>query len=185
MSAVALLCLVPAAQADNQAVLDRAMDGALGQLERALPQLDATLFGVNVAAYRDALALRPFSGGSWAGQNVVALTIRAEASGSCSRYAAFVRLPPVDGRVQLVLCPQFFTPGADELRVLTVLHEMVHVVAGRVPGHGRCGSRRTIGQGNLHPGGCLLAGQWLRGHALSPALIGIAAKTGQLPSYDV
>lgn len=131
MSAMVLLCLVPAAQADDQAVLDRAMDGALGQLERALPQLDATLFGVNVAAYHDALALRPFSGGSWAGQNVVDLTIRGEASGSCSRYAAFVRLPPVDGRVPLVLCPQFFTPGADELRVLTVLHEMVHVVAGR------------------------------------------------------
>ena len=32
--------------------------------------------------------------------------------------------------VPLVVCPRFFTPGADELRELTILHEMVHVVAG-------------------------------------------------------
>ena len=32
--------------------------------------------------------------------------------------------------MRLVLCPQFFSDGADALRVLTVLHEMVHAVAG-------------------------------------------------------
>jgi len=129
--AVALCCLATAARADDQALLDRALATALAQAERALPSLDAEAFGVDVAAYHAALRLQPFSSPVWGGAIQVELQIRSQASGSCSRYAAFVRMPPENGRLPLVLCPQFFTPGADELRVLTVLHEMVHVVAGR------------------------------------------------------
>ena len=60
----------------------------------------------------------------------LAVEIRPEASGSCSRFAAFVVTPPKGGTIPLVLCPKFFTAGADALRELTILHEMVHVVAG-------------------------------------------------------
>lgn len=124
-------CFAPMAQANDQTMLERALATALAQAERALPALDGRAFGVDLAAYRAALRLEPFSSAVWGGQTTVALEIRAEPSGSCSRYAAFVRMPPEDGEVLLVLCPQFFTPGADDLRVLTILHEMVHVVAGR------------------------------------------------------
>lgn len=126
-----LCCLVPAARADEQALLEQALATARAQAERALPRLDGSQFGVDLAAYAAALRLEPFSSAVWGGQTRVELQIRGEASGSCSRYAAFVRMPPENGVVLLVLCPQFFTPGADALRVLTILHEMVHVVAGR------------------------------------------------------
>jgi hypothetical protein len=129
--ATALCCLMPSARADDQALLDRALATALAQAERALPALDASAFGVDVDAYHAALRLQPFSSAVWGGDIQVVLQIRSEPSGSCSRYAAFVRMPPEAGRLPLVLCPQFFTPGADALRVLTILHEMVHVVAGR------------------------------------------------------
>jgi len=129
--AMALCCLVPGARADDQALLDRALATALAQAERALPALDASAFGVDVAAYHAALRLQPFVSVVWDGDIQVELQIRSEPTGSCSRYAAFVRMPPENGRLPLVLCPQFFTSGADALRVLTVLHEMVHVVAGR------------------------------------------------------
>lgn len=126
-----LMCLVIPAQARDQALLDRALDSARAQFARALPQLEATAFGVDVAAYAKALALQAFTSGAWDGTVQVALTIRAEATGPCTDFAAFVRMPPEDGVVPLVLCPQFFAPGADKLRALTILHEMVHVVAGR------------------------------------------------------
>jgi hypothetical protein len=32
--------------------------------------------------------------------------------------------------VSLVICPQFSAEGSNSLRALTILHEMVHVVAG-------------------------------------------------------
>jgi hypothetical protein len=51
-------------------------------------------------------------------------------TGSCQRFAAYVRLPPEDGKVELVFCPQFVNEGTPALRRLTILHEMVHVVAG-------------------------------------------------------
>ncbi|WP_224704583.1 hypothetical protein [Devosia aquimaris] len=128
---LALACLVAPAQASDQALLDRALDSARAQFARALPQLGATAHGVDVAAYRKALLLQTFTGGAWDGPVTPSLTIRTEATGSCAKFAAFVRMPPEDGVVPLVLCPQFFAPGADALRALTILHEMVHVVAGR------------------------------------------------------
>tara|TARA_R110002020_G_scaffold10801_7_gene41012 strand:- start:63 stop:605 length:543 start_codon:yes stop_codon:yes gene_type:complete len=129
--ALALGCLVPAAQADDQALLEQALATARAQAERALPALDGSAFGVDLAAYGAALHGEAFASAVWGGPTRLDLQIRREATGSCSRYAAFVRLPPENGVVLLVLCPQFFTPGADDLRVLTILHEMVHVVAGR------------------------------------------------------
>ncbi|UJW84470.1 hypothetical protein [Devosia sp. SL43] len=116
--------------ADDAALLDRALTRATATFEAALPQLGASEFGVDVAAYRDALTLGQFSSRHWGGTVSVETAIRDEATGSCGRYAAFVRIPPENGVVSLVLCPQFFTDGADGLRELTILHEMVHVVAG-------------------------------------------------------
>lgn len=118
--------LIPA-RAD---VIGTAFDRAIQQVEAALPHLPSELFGVDIAAYRDALTLRTFSSPHWGGTTRLAVVSESGATGSCERYAAFVRLPPENGQVTLTLCPQFLSPGADALRTLTVLHEMVHVVAG-------------------------------------------------------
>ncbi|KKB78670.1 hypothetical protein VW35_09090 [Devosia soli] len=110
-------------------VVESAFDRAIAQFEAALPKLQAELFGVDTAAYRDALTLRNFASRHWGGR--VELKVREGSSdGSCARFAAFVRLPPENGTMSLILCPQFSTEGADSLRTLTILHEMVHVVAG-------------------------------------------------------
>lgn len=111
--------------------LDAAFEAAIATFERALPKLAATEFGVDVSDYRDALTLQQFRSGVWGGEVTVTPTTRDAASGSCNRFAAFVRIPPENGVVSLVLCPQFFRDGTDALRELTILHEVVHVVAGR------------------------------------------------------
>ena len=130
IAAIALLLSASPAMAQERALLDRAVDAAFDTFERVLPRLGASEFGVDVAAYRDALTLHRFSSAVWGGTVDVELDMRASATGSCSQFAAFVRVPPENGRVKLVACPKFFTPGADGLRELTILHEMVHVVAG-------------------------------------------------------
>ena len=114
----------------DRAAEDRAFDAAIATFEAALPGLASSEMGVDVAAYRDALTLQQFSSSHWGDAIRLETEIRAEATGSCGRFAAFVRIPPENGTVRLVFCPQFFAEGADELRALTVLHEMVHVVAG-------------------------------------------------------
>jgi hypothetical protein len=128
--ALLIALLTSPAFAQDQATLNRAVDAAIAMFETARPALGGTEFGVDVAAYRDALTLRQFGSAHWGGQITVELVIRSTASGSCGRFAAFARIPPESGAVSLVLCPQFFTDGADDLRRLTILHEMVHVVAG-------------------------------------------------------
>ncbi|HUH76336.1 MAG TPA: hypothetical protein VLZ53_03130 [Devosia sp.] len=129
--ALILLCLfVTPALAHQQAMLDKAVAAAAASFARALPQLEPSEFGVETSAYGDALGLGMFHSPHWGKSLVPHLVIRQAASGSCDRYAAFVRMPPEDGAISLVLCPQFFTPGAERLRELTILHEMVHVVAG-------------------------------------------------------
>lgn len=116
--------------AQDTPLLDQALSRAVDSFERAFPKLGASLFGVDVAAYRDALTLQQFSSQVW-GQTVrVTIRTQGDEGGSCGRFAAFARVPPKDGSVPLVLCPKFFTPEADELRELTILHETVHVVAG-------------------------------------------------------
>lgn len=111
-------------------MLDRALADAVATFERALPGLAASAFGVEVEAYRDALSLQRFHSAYWGDEVALDIESREGATGSCGQFAAFVRIPPEKGVVRLVLCPQFFTPGADALRELTVLHELVHVVAG-------------------------------------------------------
>lgn len=123
---LAVLSLSPARADMARTAFDRAID----QFEKALPQLPAELFGVDVPAYRDALTFKSFSSRHWGGSIRLGIENSNQTSGSCNRYAAFVRLPPQDGAVTLVLCPQFSSDGADALRTLTVLHELVHVVAG-------------------------------------------------------
>jgi hypothetical protein len=128
--ALFLALLASPAFAQDRVILERALGAAIGRLEAALPQLEATEMGVDVAAYRDALTLQRFQSAVWGGAVSVDLSIREMSDGSCGRFAAFVRIPPENGVVRLVLCPQFFAEGTDTLRTLTVLHEMVHVVAG-------------------------------------------------------
>lgn len=124
---VFLLSTLMPARAD---VVDAAFDRAISQFETARPNLPGELFGVDVAAYRAALTFRQFTSSHWGGTITMRVENGSEANTSCARFAAFVGLPPKEGQVRLVLCPQFSTPGADDLRTLTVLHELVHVVAG-------------------------------------------------------
>lgn len=124
---VFLLSTLSPARAD---MVDAAFDRAISQFETARQKLPAELFGVDVATYRAALTFRKFTSSHWGGTITMRVENGSETNNSCSRYAAFVRLPPSEGEVSLVLCPQFSTDGADALRTLTVLHELVHVVAG-------------------------------------------------------
>ena len=118
------------AWSQDQSVIDTALTRAVNTFEAALPSLQPTQIGVDVGAYRDALTLGQFASALWGETIRVEVSARAEATGACSRFAAFVRTPPENGTIGLVLCPQFFAEGADALRELTLLHEMVHVVAG-------------------------------------------------------
>lgn len=111
-------------------MVDAAFDRAIAQFEKARPGLPAELFGVDTAAYRAALTFREFNSAYWGGTVRLRVENGGESNASCARFAAFVRLPPDQGQLTLVLCPQFSTDGADSLRTLTILHELVHVVAG-------------------------------------------------------
>lgn len=130
--ALTLLCgLAESAQAQDEARLEQALEAAMATFESAFPKLEATEFGVDTAAYRDAMSFLAFNSAHWGGRVTVDPQILREATGSCSRFAAFVRIPPENGVVSLVLCPEFFNDrAADSLRELTILHEMVHAVAG-------------------------------------------------------
>ncbi|KFL32331.1 hypothetical protein JP75_05140 [Devosia riboflavina] len=130
-SCLALLIFMLSALSPARAdMADAAFDRAIAQFETARPHLPAELFGVDVAAYRAALTFRKFTSSHWGGSIIMRVENGSEANTSCARFAAFVSLPPSEGKVRLVLCPQFSTPGADALRTLTILHELVHVVAG-------------------------------------------------------
>jgi hypothetical protein len=107
-----------------------AIDDAVAAFERAAPRLAATEMGVDVLAYRDALIRGRFASTHWGGMIDLDVMEQPEANGDCARFAAYVRIPPENSRVSLVVCPQFSSDGADALRRLTILHEMVHVVAG-------------------------------------------------------
>lgn len=111
-------------------VLDDALADAWLMLERAGARLDGARFGVDLTAYRDALSVHRFRSPHWGGEMTLDIAVRAAAEGDCARYAAYVRMPPDNGTVTLVICPQFTNTGTRELRALTILHELVHVVAG-------------------------------------------------------
>ncbi|MEQ9635601.1 MAG: hypothetical protein RLW68_05905 [Devosia marina] len=106
-----------------------AFNDAIAAFEQAQPRLGTTRFGVDISAYRDALTLGQFTSSHWGSRLTVGLEKGASGSG-CSRFAAYVPLPPRDGVVPLVICRQFSEEGTAALRRLTILHEMVHVVAG-------------------------------------------------------
>lgn len=131
--ALLLCCAIMATPvlANEPAMLQRAFGDARQMFAAARPGLAAHAQGVDIAAYGDALTNQVFTGGAWPGQTRLSVQIQSTETGSCSRFAAFVRIPPQDGVVELVLCPEFFSAGTDGLRALTILHEMVHVVAGR------------------------------------------------------
>ncbi len=110
--------------------IDAAFKNAIAAFERAAPQLGVESAGVDVAAYGNALRSRSFDSGFWGGSIRLDVVKRDTDEGSCSRFAAYVRIPPENGVIRLVICPEFVDQGNDGLRALTILHEMVHVVAG-------------------------------------------------------
>lgn len=123
---VVLLAPIAPARAD---VVEAAFDNAFALFESVYPQLAPTEFGLDTAAYRDALTLRRFTSPHWGR----ALALEVSQGGSeapCARFAAYVPLPPGENTAKLVICPQFVEGGTLSLRTLTVLHELVHVVAG-------------------------------------------------------
>lgn len=122
-----LSIIVSPARAD---VLDDALADAYVMVERAGSRLDGARFGIELNAYRDALSLHRFRSSHWGGEMKLDIAVRATAEGDCARYAAYVLMPPENGTVTLVICPQFTDTGTRELRALTILHELVHVVAG-------------------------------------------------------
>lgn len=127
LMSAAILALVPQAGA---ASVNAAFNDAIEMLHRAMPGLGPEAHGVDVAAYRDALTSGRFSSRHWGGDIALDLVESSAPEGSCARFAAYVSLPPQQGNVRLTVCPQFSAEGTPALRRLTVLHEMVHVVAG-------------------------------------------------------
>lgn len=125
---VALFALpVQAQQAD---LLDQAIADATRTFEHALPQLGATMMGVDTKAYGDALKARRFHSARTGSARDVIFVIEDSEKGSCAKFAAYVAGVANSDAAHMFLCPQFFTPGADLLRETTILHEMVHVVTG-------------------------------------------------------
>lgn len=117
------------AVAQESEMVHAALHEAAAMFDRAAGALGSQTMGVDTNAYADALKRQRFAAQDHRLQSV-ALVVAAPGEAECGRFAAFVRPEPGENRVTLSFCPQFFEPGADRLRVLTVLHEMVHVVAG-------------------------------------------------------
>jgi hypothetical protein len=128
LALVVLAFLLGTAPARADAV-QTALNEAIAAFEQAEARLGSGAFGVDVDAYRDALTSGRFSSLHWGGDITLALE-DGDGTAGCARFAAYVRLPPRGGTIWLVFCPQFSSQGTPALRRLTVLHEMVHVVAG-------------------------------------------------------
>lgn len=128
------LFLLPALLAPVPATDDPAIEAAFRTahiaFDRARPSFDGQTFGVELYSIKNALVGLPFESSYWGGTLTMTVERRENAEGPCRNYAAFVSLPPEDGAVTLAFCPEFFTPGTEALRALTVLHELVHAVAG-------------------------------------------------------
>ncbi|HWU17464.1 MAG TPA: hypothetical protein VN155_07250 [Devosia sp.] len=118
------------AQAQQNALLDKAIAGATRTFERALPQMGVTTMGVDNSAYADALKSRRFHSARTGNARDVIFVIEETSKGSCAKFAAYVAPVANSEAAHMFLCPQFFTQGADLLRETTILHEMVHVVTG-------------------------------------------------------
>lgn len=130
LCALFLVVLALPAQAQQNALLDKAIAAATRTFERARPQMGAITMGVDNAAYADALKARRFHSARTGNARDVIYVIEESSKGSCAKFAAYVAPVANSEAAHLFICPQFFTPGADLLRETTILHEMVHVVAG-------------------------------------------------------
>lgn len=118
-----ILCAPLPGRADE---LTDALNRAIALFDAAAPRLGQSQFGVDTERYRDALTTGAFRRG---GEPVTLYyEENSDPADHCGRFAAYTMLPPRQGVIRLVMCPRFFTPGADELRSLTVLHELVHAV---------------------------------------------------------
>jgi hypothetical protein len=124
---LAVISLVTPAQADP---IGRALDDAKTYFRKAVPALSGSRYGVDMRDYSDALFQHRFASSHWGGNVELVIFDQPDTSGLCSKFAAFVTTPPQDGKITLTLCPQFSRQGSDALRTLTILHELVHVVAG-------------------------------------------------------
>lgn len=120
-------CTASAVRAD--AVSD-ALNAAIAVFDQAQPALARETMGVETAAYGLALRTGQFLSPYWGRALALDLHQNQDSGGACARFAAYVSLPPSDDTIRLTLCPQFSAEGTPELRRLTILHEMVHVVAG-------------------------------------------------------
>src|SRR5690606_37655751 len=87
------LALAPAS-ALSEGPVDAAGRGPIAAFAAARPLLGAVADGVDVAAYGNALGGRGFVSAYWGGVVEMAVEELLEATGSCSRFAAFVRMPP-------------------------------------------------------------------------------------------
>jgi hypothetical protein len=130
VAALALLLGPAPTQAQQDAAIAEALRGAVQTFERALPQLDAVTMGVPVDQYHDALTRMRFASSQWNAELAVHLVSNESEQGLCAHFAAYVTPAIEQSAVSLVICPQFDAPGAGALRQTTILHEMVHVVAG-------------------------------------------------------
>lgn len=127
---ILILAILPLSPSMASETINAALSDAMAAFGRAAPHLPSVSHGVDVAAYSDALLHGQFNSRYWGQPLEVELRQPSAGTGSCQRFAAYVRLPPEDGKVELVFCPQFVNEGTPALRRLTILHEMVHVVAG-------------------------------------------------------
>lgn len=125
-----LSALLAAPAMATDAPVERALGEAIAAFDMAAPRLGREVLGVDVAAYGDALRQRRFRSAYWGGTVNLDIVTARSGDASCQSFAAYVSLPPRDGRITLAICPVFSTPGTEALRRLTMLHEMVHVVAG-------------------------------------------------------
>jgi hypothetical protein len=125
-----LALLAAPVQAQSDGLIDDALRSAVRTFERAAGQLEAVSMGVSKAEYGDALTARRFASTQWGATLDVRIASNDSERGLCAGFAAYVTPAIEQGAVVLTICPRFMLPGADALRETTVLHEMVHVVAG-------------------------------------------------------
>jgi hypothetical protein len=126
----ALAVSVAPANAQSWALLDRALAGATQIFAKAQDALGASSMGVSTQAYGQALVRQRFRPPGQDAAMTVLFKREDGADPGCARFAAYVIPAPQQRTATIYLCPQFFQSGTDELRTTTILHEMVHVVAG-------------------------------------------------------
>ncbi|MEO5806990.1 hypothetical protein [Devosia sp.] len=126
LAVLALFAIMASPAQAQQSVLDRALADAARTLARAMPKLNAVELGIPMASYKKALTRRLVRFNGATANAPISFVFAREGEGSCDRFVAYVRGPGA----AMYLCPKFFSRGADAQRETTILHEMVHIVAG-------------------------------------------------------